>query len=73
MTLVVASLNSFQKGTSSRIEGTEGHLSERGQRLARTRRTLAGEMARLPKKRLIVSVRLGVLRQTGEMGARDAH
>lgn len=71
-TFAVASLNSFKKGTSNSTEITESHLSgEEWERLDRTRRTLA-EGARLPEKRLIVSVRLGVIRRTGAMGARDA-
>lgn len=49
------------------------HLSgEERERLARTRRNLAEGNCQAPEKRLIVSVRLGVIRRTGEMRARDA-
>lgn len=73
MTFEVASLNSFKKGTSNSIEITKSHLSgEEQERLARTRRTLAEGNSQAPEKRLIVSVRLGIIRRTGEMGARDA-
>lgn len=45
---------------------------EERERLARTRRNLAEGNCQAPEKRLIVSVRLGVIRRTGEMRARDA-
>lgn len=73
-TFAVASLNSFKKkGTSNSIEIMRSHLSgEEQERLARTRRNLAEGNCQAPEKRLIVSVRLGVIRRTGEMRARDA-
>lgn len=44
---------------------------EERERLVRTRFSAEGNR-QAPEKRLIVSIRLGVRRQTGEMGARDA-
>lgn len=65
-------LIALNKGTSNSIEITESHLSgEERERLVRTRTSAEGNR-QAPEKRLIVSVRLGVRRQTGEMGARNA-
>lgn len=51
MTFAVASLNSFQKGTSNSIEVTKSHLSgEERQRLDRTRRTLAEGNGQAPRE-----------------------
>lgn len=51
MTFAVASLNSFQKGTSNSIEITKSHLSgEERERLAGTRRTSAEGNGQAPRE-----------------------